>query len=79
MPSVAMRANHYLVSRKEQNVCARGVHLIALTRVNGFFLHGFNLQGFKFLIENLTLAMVKVNMRTFILVGKHTRSITTFS
>jgi len=45
----------YLVCGEQEDVGAGRVHLVTLTRVNGLLLHGFDLERFEFLVENLTL------------------------
>ncbi len=45
----------HLVCGEQEDICARRVHLVTLTRVDGLLLHRFDLEGFKLLVENLTL------------------------
>ncbi len=42
-----------LVRCEEENVGARTVHLVGLTRVDGLLLHGLDLELVQFLIEHL--------------------------
>ena len=44
-----------LVRAEEDDVCARGVHLVTLTRMDRLLLDRLDLQGFQLLIEDLTL------------------------
>ena len=43
-----------LVGREQEDVRARGVHLVTLSRMDGLLLHSLDLQGLHLLIEDLT-------------------------
>ena len=45
----------YLVSREQEDIGARGVHLVTLSRLNSLLLNGLNLQRLQLLIKDLTL------------------------
>mmetsp|Transcript_19228 Transcript_19228/g.59304 ORF Transcript_19228/g.59304 Transcript_19228/m.59304 type:complete len:391 (-) Transcript_19228:3185-4357(-) len=44
-----------LVRRKQQDVRARGVHLVTLARVDGLLLHVLDLEGVELLVEHLAV------------------------
>lgn len=44
-----------LVRGEQKNIGTRRVHLVTLTRVNRFLLHGLDLERLEFLIKDLTL------------------------
>jgi hypothetical protein len=50
----------YLVCGEQEDVRARRVHLVTLTRVDSLLLNGFNLERFKLLVENLTLEVTQL-------------------
>jgi hypothetical protein len=50
----------YLVCGEQEDVRARRVHLVTLTRMDGLLLHSFNLERFKLLVENLTLEVTQL-------------------
>ena len=43
------------VCGEQEDVRARRVHLVTLTRMESLLLHGFDLKRFKLLVEDLTL------------------------
>ncbi len=43
------------VCGEQEDVHARRVHLVTLTRMESLLLHGFDLKRFKLLVEDLTL------------------------
>lgn len=51
----------YLIRREQKDICAGGVHLVTLTRMNGLLLHSLDLQRLELLIENLTLKIINMS------------------
>jgi hypothetical protein len=68
-----------LISGEKKNVCARRVHLVTLTRMNSLLLYSLDLQGFKLLIEDLTLDGSRISEKDRHKTDTLTKSITTLS
>jgi hypothetical protein len=49
----------YLVGREQEDIGARRVHLVTLTRMDGLLLHRLDLERLQFLIKHLTLEKTK--------------------
>ena len=47
-----------LVCSKQQDISTGAVHLVRLTRMNGFFLHCLYLKGIQFLIKHLQIEKI---------------------
>ena len=54
----------YLVSREQEDIGAREVHLVTLSRVNSLLLNGLNLQRLQLLIKDLTLHTLMLALKS---------------